>query len=265
MDPLRVTSLQAPHADGFCRRLTTYLADRLGRASRFIDDRPWQARLRALERGDIDLAWMCGLQYVQKRDAAVGSLAPLACPVPDGPRYRDRPVYFSDVIVRRESPWQSFDELAGAHWAYNEPSSHSGHGITRYAMARAGLGRDFFGTVTRVGSHEAAVEWVMSGRADGAAIDSTVLEWLSAARLGLSRGLRVIARWGPSPAPPWVAAGRIDAETRAAVKGVLTSMHDDAGGRALLRSMRTARLCPVSDDDYDPIRRMARASRAISL
>ena len=115
--PLLVTSLQAPHADPFCRRLTGYLGERFGRPMRFVDDEPWQARERRLDSGEIDVAWICGLPYARRRDQTTPTVALVAGPVMIQPRYRDRPVYFADVVVRRASPWTTFADLRGTRWA----------------------------------------------------------------------------------------------------------------------------------------------------
>jgi len=140
--PLLLTSLQAPHADPFCRRLTPYLADRMGRPMRFVDDEPWQARERRLDAGEIDVAWICGLPYCRRRDQPDPTVSLVAGPVMAQERYRDLPIYFCDVVVRRASPWTTFAELRGTRWAYNEPSSHSGYALTRFELARGRYGRD---------------------------------------------------------------------------------------------------------------------------
>ena len=98
-------------------------------------------------------------------------------------RYQDRPVYFSDVVVRRDrAHFESFVDLRGASWAYNEPRSHSGFNVVRAYLAESGHLDDFFGAVVESGAHSESLEMVLSGRVDGAAIDSTVLEWLTAQR-----------------------------------------------------------------------------------
>jgi len=56
----------------------------------------------------------------------------LAAPVLEGERYRDQPIYFSDVIVARRNPARSFADLRGASWSYNDPDSHSGYGVVLY-------------------------------------------------------------------------------------------------------------------------------------
>ena len=102
----------------------------------------------------------------------------LAVPVPAGPRYHGRPIYFSDVIVRKQSPFQTFADLRGAAWAYNEPRTlHSGYNVVRAYLAELGERDGYFGGVVESGAHQPSIEMIVDGRADCSAIDSTVLEW----------------------------------------------------------------------------------------
>src|SRR5437763_6285 len=81
---------------------------------------------------EADVAFVCGLAYVRLRDRRGPVVEPLAAPVLQGPRCAGRPVYYSDVIVHRESPFRTFADLRSRSWAYNEPLSHSGCGVVRY-------------------------------------------------------------------------------------------------------------------------------------
>jgi phosphonate transport system substrate-binding protein len=212
---LRVTSLQAPIADPLCRQLTDYLAQRLGRPMHFVDDEPWQARERRLDDGEIDVAWICGLPYVLRRDRPSPTAALLAAAVMAHPRYQDRPIYFSDVVVREESPLMILADLKGTRWAYNEPSSHSGYCLTRCELARAGHASGFFASATEAGSHQIALELLLRGEIDATALDSTVLDAMVLQRPALREELRVIETWGPSPIPPWIVSSHVPEDTRA--------------------------------------------------
>ena len=265
MTALGITSLQAPIADAFCRELTRFLARRLGRAAEFVDDEPWRERERRLDEGGVDVAWICGLPYVRRRAADPASVEPLAAPVMAEARYGGRPVYFSDVVVRADSPYGDFTDLAETRWAYNEPGSHSGYGITLCELARAGLGGDFFGQTVEAGYHQVAIELVLEGEVDATAVDSTVLEAMRALRPALGEELRIIASWGPSPMPPWVAAGHLEEETRQRLTEELCAMHLDDEGRDLLATARMSRFARVGDADYDDIRRMESEGRGLTL
>jgi len=47
-----------------------------------------------------------------------------------GERYGGHPVYYSNVIVHRDSRITRIPQLQGRSWAHNEPASHSGQTVT---------------------------------------------------------------------------------------------------------------------------------------
>jgi phosphonate transport system substrate-binding protein len=268
MQLIKVTSIQSENADFICQRITRYLSSRLGIDAEFINQIPWQERERLLDAGEIQLGWMCGLPYVRKVDRAGAGQAGIgielvAAPVMRHPRYAGRPIYFSDVIVRRDGRYAAFADLRGAVWAYNEPGSQSGYNITRYHLARLGETRGYFGQVVAAGSHLKAVEMVLAHQVDASAIDSTVLELELEKRPELGEQLRIVETLGPSPIPPWVATRSVPPDLRDAIRRVFWEMHEDAEGQALLTAGQMARMAPVQDGDYDLIREMARLAEAV--
>jgi len=257
---LRLISCQAENSEFIGRAIARYAAERLGMSIEFVDGIPWQERERLLDEGAIHAGWICGLPYVLKADRHRPGLELLAAPVMAGPRHAGRPVYFSDIVVRRDSTVRSFEDLRGSRWAYNEPGSHSGHNIVRYRLARLGERAGYFATVTETGAHQKTLRMIAAGEVDASAIDSTVLETEFRARPVLRRQLRVIESWGPSPAPPWVASRRVPPVLRRQLRRIMLAMHREPGGRAILREARLARFYGVSDRAYDPIRHMARVA-----
>ena len=262
---MRVASLQAQNADVGVAAIAGYLAAALGRPVAVADQIDWQARERLLDDGQIEIGWICGWPYVRKRRRRPPNLALLAAPVPAGERYGGRPIYFSDVVVRRDSSYQTFADLRGATWGYNEPGSQSGYNVTRYHLARLGLTWAFFGRVVGTGAHENSLRELLAGRLEASAIDSTVLETEFRAQPGLRDQVRIIEVLGPSPSPPWVAQTRLPAGLRARARAALVNMHHDPAGRAALAQADLARFAAVSDGDYDPIREMERVAQHLNL
>lgn len=76
---------------------------------------PWQERERQLYAGEIHAAWICGLPYVLRADVADWPLELLAAPVIADARYGDRPIYFSDIVVHRDSLAFGFEDCAASH------------------------------------------------------------------------------------------------------------------------------------------------------
>jgi phosphonate transport system substrate-binding protein len=265
MQLIKLTSCQAPNADFICQAITEYLAEKLNIATTFINDISWQEREQLLDAGEIQVGWICGLPYVWKADQSEPQLELLAAPVMQHPRYQNRPLYFSDVIVHSDSPFQCFADLRGASWAYNEPGSQSGFNITRYHLATLGETSGYFGQVIKAGAHQVALQMVLKRQVDASAIDSTVLETELQRQPGLDQQLHIIETLGPSPIPPWVISKRVPQVLRQALRESLLGMAQDPAGQAILAAGQMARFAQVEDQDYDPIREMARLAVRVKL
>ncbi|GMU54605.1 MAG: hypothetical protein AMXMBFR33_37510 [Candidatus Xenobia bacterium] len=247
-----VSMLSENHAPAY-REVTRRLADRLGMPVQLEEQVPWRQRQRRLLAGEAHLGFLCGLPYVEKADR----LELLAAPVMKGARYRDRPVYFSDVVVRSNSPFQTLADLRGARWAYNESESHSGYNVVRAHLARRGWQDRFFGSSQESGAHLTSLDWILTGRVDASALDSTVLDTELEARPELLSQIRVLERLGPSPIQPAVASLALQPDLRALLRDTLLELK--------LENLPMVRFAAVTDADYDPIRAMLREARPVQL
>ncbi len=184
----------------------------------------------------------------------------LAAPVLEGERYQNRPIYFSDVIVRRDSDIEGFEALRGRSWAYNDPLSHSGYNLTRYELIRRGETGGFFGRVVEAGSHANSLRLVAAGTVDAAAIDSQILAVEFRDSPELAGALRVIDVFGPSTIQPMVAASRLPQEIKERMRSLLLDLPRDERSRPALGYGFVRRFAPMIDPDYDDIRRMLAAA-----
>jgi phosphonate transport system substrate-binding protein len=254
-------------------RFATYLAPNMLPVYRFLADRIGDCLSRPVELvvgtsfdqfelGEADLGVICGLPYVWLADRRSPSVEPLAAPVLAGDRYAGRPVYYSDVIVRRDSPIGSLEELRGCSWAYNEPASHSGHTVTLYSLVRRGARPGFFGRVVETGFHQRAIRLVHAGAVDAAAIDSQVLAVEFREYPDLA-GLRVIGSFGPSTIQPVVAASRLPGRLKTRVRQLLVQLGADPTARPVLDHGLIDRFTVIDDGAYDDIRAMLATIEAV--
>jgi phosphonate transport system substrate-binding protein len=263
MDVLKFTSIQAPNADAVCALIAGYVGDCLNLPTVFVKDMPWPEREQQLDRGEIQIGWICGLPYVWKVGRPDPPIELLAAPVMQPPRYQNQPVYFSDVVVRRDSSYQTFADLRGATWAYNEPHSQSGYNITRFYLAGLGETSGFFGRVIASGAHQTSLQMILKGQIDASAIDSTVLETEFQRYPAIAKQIRIIETLGPSPIPPWVIRKALPADLRANIRQVFLQMHRDPRGQSILAQGNMARFARVDDQFYDPIRAMEKLARQV--
>lgn len=263
--PLRVTSCMADNAEATCRAITAWLGIRLGISTEFVDCIPWQERERQLDAGLIHLCWICGLPYVWKADAGDSAVETCVAPVMAAVRYAGAPVYYSDIVVRRDSAYRSFADLRGASWAYNEANSHSGFNVVRHHLATLGETGGYFGRAVESGAHQKSLHMIANAEIDASAVDSTVLEVELARAPWLHNEIRVIGTLGPSPMPPWVMLKTLAPELRTGIRDGLLAMHRDAAGARILAQWGIAHFAMVDDASYDPIRAMARQADGITL
>jgi phosphonate transport system substrate-binding protein len=215
------------------RPLYEFVADACG-ASELIDGGDW----RELRIGRFDIAFVCSPPMIWLG----GAVEPVAAPILTDSRFAGRPLYCSDVIVNRDSLYQSLEDLRGARWAINEPSSWSGYWVT---LQRIGSW-DYFGEVVQAGFHERAMQMVANGEIDGAAIDCHVLGVALRNEPQLAASLRVVATLGPAPSQPVVVRSGLDAGTKAQIRERLLGLHDP-----LMKEFGVEGFAPPPD--YSPI------------
>ena len=255
--PLRFATFLAPNMLPMYQFLADRIADRLGRPVELVVGNSFYQ----FEQGEVDLGVICGLPYVWLADRQPPPVEPLAAPVLAGDRYGGRPVYYSDVIVRRDSSITCLEELRGCSWAYNEPASHSGHTITLYSLVRMGARPGFFARVVQAGYHQRAIRLVAHRHVDAAAIDSQVLAVELRDHPDLE-GLRVVGSFGPSTIQPVVAASRLPGQLKDQVRELLVELDDDPTARPALDHGFIQGFTAVDDTAYDDIRAMLAAIRA---
>lgn len=236
--------LSENHARAY-REVVAALSRATGYEIRLEESIPWRQRQQRLLSGQAHLGFLCGLSYAQESR----QLDLLGAPVMSGARYGGRPIYFSDVVVRQDSPYGEFADLRGRRWCYNEPGSHSGYNVVRSYLARRGWQDRFFGSAEESGAHLTSMQWVREGRADASAIDTTVIESLE--------GLRVIETLGPSPVQPAVATNVLPQDVRDALRHALRELS--------FSGLPMTHFASVTDADYDPIRRMLVEAEEVRL
>lgn len=258
MDSLRFGTFLAPNVMPVYQAVADEVERRLGIPTELVVETDYAA---CTEDRD-EVCFVCSLPYVEFERRGLAPAAPVAAPVLAGARYGGRPVYFSDVIVRRDSPFRSFLDLRGRSWAYNEPLSHSGYGITRYHLVQLGETHGFFGEVVEAGFHEEAIRLVAAGEVDASAVDSQVLAVALRDDPALRESLRVVEALGPSTIQPVAVSRRVPHELREEIRRVLTTMHEDPALRARLALGLVERFVAVGPEDYHDIRRMLAACEA---
>ena len=252
---LRFGTFLAPNMMPVYQAITDEIGTQLGMSTELVVETDYENC-----RNDInDVCFVCSLPYITFERQGIVPAIPIAAPVLEGDRYQGKPIYFSDVIVHRDSGLRSFADLRGRSWAYNEPLSHSGYGMTRYHLLTLGETNGFFGEVIEAGFHEKSVRMVRDRAVDASAIDSQVLEIELRDNPDLAESLVVIDSLGPSTIQPVAVSKRFSTDFHDAVRGILFGLHRDPELKSILHYGMVERFVPVGPETYDDIRRMVDA------
>jgi phosphonate transport system substrate-binding protein len=258
MDRLRFGTYLAPNVLPLYRTI----CDGVGRALGVETELVVETSYESCERDENEVCFVCSLPYVTFERRGISPAVPVAAPVLRGERYGGRPIYYSDVIVPADSPARSFADLRGRSWAFNEPLSHSGYGITRYHLVRLGETGGFFGEVVEAGFHEESIRLVAKGEVDGSAIDSQVLAIALRDDPALEEAVRIVDSLGPSTIQPVAVSRRVPEELRAEIVRVLLGLHQDPRAAGALEAGMVERFVEVGAGSYDDIRMMLDACEA---
>jgi ABC-type phosphate/phosphonate transport system substrate-binding protein len=204
----RMYSVDATTAAAW-RALLEWVANRAGVACEVIDH-PSPLPLEAMwSRPDLGCAFMCGYPFARTTPQPIL----LAAVVPSPERYHGNPVYWTDFVVRDDSPLRTITDAFGQRMAYTTEESQSGYQAPRqflapYAHACGGpLFDSLIGPLINPGNVAAAV---VAGEADVGPVDSYAHDLMRRHAPRLAKRLRTIASTPPTPICPLVAAPTID-------------------------------------------------------
>lgn len=210
--------------------------------------------------GEVDIGFMCAPPFVRLIELDPPPVELLGAPAFRDARALGRAVYFSEVVVRREDPARSFEDLGQRSWAYNDACSLSGYYSLLGELARIGVDSRTL-DLRHSGSHLASIELLVQGQVDAAAIDSNVLEIQLQLFPELRRLLRVVESWGPFPIQPVVVRSDMDATIKDRLRTCLTTMNLDEDGDDPLARFGLRSFVNVTDEHYASERRALRTCR----
>lgn len=229
-------------------RWAAYLGRKVGRSVQFIQRRSYREAMELIEVGEHDFSWICSFPYKKYQNSNFFEL--LVVPVFEG-----QPFYRSYIIVHKDSPHRSIDDLEGKVFAYSDPDSNSGYIVPRSILHDRGRNPDsFFRHTFFTYSHTETIEAVAERVADGAAVDSYVWEYLNRQQSPITARTKIIHRSEAYGFPPLVSRAGIDPELRQRMADALLTMEYDPQGRVLLEELMLDRFTTATPALYDGVR-----------
>ncbi len=253
-------------------KIAKYVAQKMGISTKLVSGFSYGEVDDMLDKGLVQVGFVCGLPYTQKFEQGKAEL--LVAPVMADPRYGDKPIYFSDVIVHKDSSIKSFADLKGKIYVYNEKASNSGYNLPRWRLLQVKkelglpLGSNFFGRIIFSGAHEESIRLVANKTVDASSVDSLVLDYDRKFFPKYTSQVKVIESIGPAGVPPVVIseiALKKDPTLKKRLQDVFVEMSADPEGRRILKEALIKRFVVVDDSNYDDIRKMEKEALSAGL
>lgn len=229
-----------------------YIGEQIGRPVQMVHRRTYDEMDAMLERGEVDIAFICSAPYVKNRQKFGVEL--LAAPSVNG-----KTTYHSYIIVHKDSPIKSFAELQGRSFTFTDPKSNTGKLYPTYLLKTMGRTPErFFKRIVYSYSHNKSVEMVAKKIVDAAAVESIVYEHMLKQASPYANQTKIIKRSPAYGIPPIVVTKNINPATKAKLHSAFLDMNKSPRGRAILDAMMIDGFVDVPDSNYDTIRQMER-------
>lgn len=203
-----------------------------------------------LENHSVDFAFICSSPYVLNKEKFGVEL--LVAPQVNG-----KISYQSIIIVHKDSVYETFDQLKDRTFAFVDPKSNTGKLYPTYLLAKHDQTPEgFFASYLFSYSHNKSVELVAKKRAEAAAVDSLVYDFMVATRSPYAEQTRIIHRSPQFGIPPVVVPPGLPFYLKESLRNIFLSMHQDPEGRQILKQMKIEQFVEISDSSYDSIRAM---------
>lgn len=225
--------------------LIAYLENELDRPFNMVQRRTYAEVNDLIETGDVGLAFVCTSAYIAGREDFDMQL--LVAPVVNGGTF-----YHSQLIVPIDSTAKSIADLEGKVFAFTDPMSFTGRVYPTYLLQQLGKNPStFFQNTFFTYSHDDAIRAVAEGLADGAAVDSLVLDFALAREPELGTKIKIIHNSPPFGIPPVVVNPDIRPQLRSELETILLNMHKDPEGLKALQASGIEQFTMVTPALYD--------------
>ena len=236
------------------KRLSDFLSSKLGKPVDVIVPLTSAVILEGLANGTIDLGYLSATDMINARDKKIADIL-LAGEI-EGQNW-----YKSYWVSLKEKPYDSVEDLREKPIAFSGKTSTSGYLIPVWDMKQKGLlnkpdaeaffgkGNVWFGT-----GYVSAIERVLNGEAEAAAVSYYVLDQDKHLTAEQRAKLKKVAEQGPVPTHVIAVRSTVSAADRDALRKAIDAMNEPANA-ALRDSVFTSKLVPVdADKHFGPLR-----------
>jgi phosphonate transport system substrate-binding protein len=234
----------------YYKQILDYIGKNLGKEVILVQRKTYAEVNDLMKNGKLEAAFVCSGPYVAGKKA-FGMEFLVA------PQVHGETIYYSYIIVHKESSIKTFKELQGRSFAFTDPFSNTGKLVPTYELAKLGkTPESYFSKYIFTRSHDNSIEAVAEKLVDGAAVDSLIWEYIQATYPKYTSKTKIIEKFGPFGIPPVVVSPNIAPKLKNQMKEILLKMHQNTEGKEILKGIFIDRFVVIDDSAYDSVREM---------
>jgi len=233
--------------------LVEYLSEKLG-----VEVEPYTATdysgiIEAMRSGEVDVAWFGPLSYVLAADVA-GAEAVAVPYEQEG----EEPTYKSIILTQADNAEiSSTEDVEGKTFSFVDPSSTSGYLYPQKMLKDAGVDPEKDLAEARfAGGHDASILAIASGNVEAGASWDGQLQTMMEAGAVEENSVKVIAESDPIPKDPIAVRGDLPEGVKKRIQEAFLNATPETVGAESLGSEGAMGYQEVSDEKYDPVRRL---------
>lgn len=231
--------------------ILNYIGQKMGKKVELVQRKTYAEVNALVENKEVIAAFVCSGPYVDGHEKFGMELLV-------APQMYGETVYYSYIVVSKDSPIQNFGELKGKTFAFTDPNSNTGKLVPTYILAKMGQTPDsYFAKYIYTGSHDSSIEAVAKKIADGAAVDHLIYEYIKTSNPAFTENTKVIEKHGPFGIPPIVVHPGLDPQVKSQLKAVLLGMDKDPEGKKIINKIMIEKFVEIEDSAYDSVREMS--------
>lgn len=234
----------------YYRQFLDYIGEKLGMHVDLIDRENYDEINSLMKSEDVDAAFVCSGPYVAgHKEFGMELLV--------APQAYGETVYYSYIIVHKDSSIKSFGELRGKRFAFTDPKSNTGKLVPTYMLAKMNETPDtFFEKYIFTQSHDKAIKAVAQRIVDGAAVDSLIWEYANRTNPEFTSKTKIIKKSPPYGIPPVTVRRGLNPELKEKLRQIFLNAYKEEKGREILKGMMIDKFVLINDRAYDSIREM---------
>jgi ABC-type phosphate/phosphonate transport system substrate-binding protein len=251
----------SPEAESVWRELIAQIAADAGTVLEYFNYAAPQPLEQLWRRADLGCVQMCGYPIA----LGLADVIPLASPIPAAPWANGQPVYRSDLIVRRDAPYNTLADTFGGTAGWTVEHSHSGfNAFRRHLLAHRSDDRShlYGNTIGNLITARAILDHVIDGKIDVGPLDAYWHTLMRKYASELTAKVRIIDVTDTAPMPAFVASPSLPTESVRRLREAFS----DAAQKPWFAQFREALLiegfAPAKHDSFDLTLAWDRAANA---